>query len=210
MVYQEIRSVRDGWRQMWDQCSSNTGWSYSHTSQQVKVWTKADPSCGSSIRVVKGAGVVSSSISSIANVVWDYNKRSWFDPACVRSELVEELDGDTQVVRQMFSAQRFCKTAGRELLICAHRKWLDPSVLVITARSVAHTAHPPPPDSAEVVRAHVHLGGWVIKAIGQGRCLVYYLIHIDLKGAIPSYFIGEVNKKQPLIIDNLRSLFTQT
>ncbi len=61
--------------------------------------------------------------------------------------------------------------------------------------------------SGQNVRAHLHLGGWLVRALGSNTSLVYCLVHVDLKGSIPAFLTGEVNKKQPLIIDGLRALF---
>jgi hypothetical protein len=40
-----------------------------------------------------------------------------------------------------------------------------------------------------------------------GRCLLTYIMHVDLAGSVPAWAANLVSKQQPLCIDAIRELF---
>jgi len=104
------------------------------------------------------------------------------------------------VVYQAFKPQ--LGVAGRDFVLLGHR-FEDPSGRVtITTTSIDWGK---PPEHA-LVRADLHVAGYVLQPLPDGTLHVTYVNHVDVKGNIPSFVIRMVQTKQPLTLAHIKRI----
>jgi hypothetical protein len=71
------------------------------------------------------------------------------------------------------------------------------------AKSVEHPDCPP---VKKVVRGNLFFGAYVFEPMADNDVRVTYLINADIGGSIPKRAINLVNKKQPMVLSNIKKI----
>jgi len=178
------------------------GWAFSHEEKDIAVWTKTMEGT----ICLKAVGVVNASPTDVLAVLADANKRKWYDDTLEHCKLLEDVDEHTQVVYSSFKTQQLCRTAMRDIVAVSYWRRLPNGFGVLVAKSVEHAAAAV---KTGYVRADLVHCGWVIKPSlkDPNRSLVTYVIHIDMKGVLPSFAMEVFTRRQPMCVHAIRTLF---
>ena len=96
----------------------------------------------------------------------------------------------------------------RDFVAASAWKVLEDGTLLVVAYSEPHAGMP---EQKGVVRAQLHIGGWVVKPSGgvageaAGGCDCTYLMLADLKGTVPDWLTKQVFSTQGAVVTKLKA-----
>ena len=179
-----------------------------------------------------GTGRVNFSRRAIRDMLADLDKKHLTDERFDKGHVVERIDSRSTVTYMRYKA--VTPTTARDFCNFTHWRVMSSSeeeggTLYFVAKSVDH---PKCPSLNECVRAHLEIGGWIIrpirgKKIAEGReakrargedpgawptdvdldtegCECTYLVLSDLKGSIPGFVVKKVTSQQAMLVESLR------
>ena len=171
----------------------------------VDFWKPTDGAPGA-----RGDGVTPYSRAVCLALLLDTPARTRYDSQCIVAQRVRSLDAHSNFIYLSFRGFPF--VAGRDVSLFSHwRVDADGTVWIVTQS----TEIPDLPVKDGIVRAHIHVGGWVLRALADGGgddargCRVTYLFKSDLKGSLPTSITKSVTAQQAALVstfcDGLRA-----
>lgn len=142
--------------------------------------------------VMKSVGVVKAAPNAVFDLVMSYGEeRSQWDPSIEGGEVLETLDGHSDVVAIRLRHD-WIWLRMRDLCLSRYWKREENGAYLIFFQS---TEHPKYPQRRGAVRALIRSGGYVItplkaRAGGKPRCLVEHVVEVDVGGWSSWFGIG--------------------
>eukprot|EP00359_Climacostomum_virens_P010179 CAMPEP_0204912996 /NCGR_PEP_ID=MMETSP1397-20131031/11041_1 /ASSEMBLY_ACC=CAM_ASM_000891 /TAXON_ID=49980 /ORGANISM="Climacostomum Climacostomum virens, Strain Stock W-24" /LENGTH=564 /DNA_ID=CAMNT_0052084163 /DNA_START=281 /DNA_END=1975 /DNA_ORIENTATION=- len=146
--------------------------------------------------VIKGTGVLSFSRERILSLLKDLTRKTDYDEMFESGHSIQVITGDMEIVYQRFKKQ--FPASGRDFCILQRRITMPNGSIIAVAAS---TTHPSCPPVKGLVRATLHMGAFVLEALGETSTKVSYLTYVDLGGSVPGSIANMVQKKQPLVVE---------
>eukprot|EP01038_Epipyxis_sp_PR26KG_P004414 gene4414-6241_t len=148
---------------------------------------------------VRGDSMIPFPMMKIIDLLTDPDKTFDLDPMKKESEKLLRFSSNTSVDYLKFKP--VWPTAGRDFCNVSHwRQFLDGRILLL---SFSDNFDDIKPIEDGVVRAHLHIGGYLMKPTPQGT-FVTYIVQTDLKGTIPSTVANFVSNNQPMILATIQ------
>jgi hypothetical protein len=203
--------------------TSFDGWKDNGTKNDVKCWVSVDGS-----PAARGQSIMPLPRAAIFKLATTLEMRKEYDSQFEQGDVFEHLDLHTYLFYMRFRG--VFPSAGRDFVNMVHWTVEPDGTILIVSCSVAD---PRKPVVDGVVRAHLHLGGWIIKplatvpAISASKgyseaqlllpahadpvvdsrgCDVTYLMRSDFKGNIPTVVTRFVASQQALVVGVVRDM----
>jgi hypothetical protein len=156
----------------------------------------------SSVCAFKGEGVVNFPVTEVGDFLMDAGNTPSYDVLTTSSTPVLNIAANTtEIVHMQFEARDCLLKTYRDAVLLVHRstQGLDTVILGVSVDRPDLC-----PVNPEVVRSTVHLGGWVLTPINEGRATqATYVVHVDVGGKIPGTIMNVINTRQPLVVHYL-------
>ncbi|OQR93554.1 hypothetical protein THRCLA_08426 [Thraustotheca clavata] len=167
----------------------HTTWGEAKMSHGVKV--SKGVVAGNPWNCIKATAVVECSAKFLADKLNDPNEMSTFDEMTDNCRVIE-VNGVTSV-RYVQAKPVFPTTARDFLVVTAMEERGD--VIAIGTKSIKHPAVPEDP---LFVRALTHVSGYIIRPLGEHKCEVTLIVHMDLGGHMPPAVINLLSSSSPV------------
>uniref|UniRef100_A0A8C9N169 START domain-containing protein 10 n=1 Tax=Serinus canaria TaxID=9135 RepID=A0A8C9N169_SERCA len=158
-----------------DQCESLEGWHCRYNKAGVTVWSQGqEESCTVQKIKVSGASLT-------------HYRRKW------DSNMIETYDiGRLTVNADVGYYSWKCPSPLKNRDFVTLRSWLPlGNDYMIINYSVKHPKYPPRKDFVRAVSLQT---GYLIKANGDGACILYYLTQVDPRGSLPKWVVNRVSQ----------------
>ena len=183
-----IREAR-GKIEVLKQMRDNPAWVRKEEKQGVTVMTYSD----GGLNCIRGSGVMHYTPQGIFEAIESEEIAIECDGMLEKQVVLEELAMDTQFTYQKYKAPMFVSSRDFVMLNQMHK---DPDgTIYVIAYSTTHSSMPV---NKGVVRAELHIGGWILKPIGSNETQVDYISKSDLGGSLPKALLNSIAQKQGL------------
>ena len=174
-------------------------WTANGSSGGVTCWRTTDGTPGA-----RGDARFPYSRAIVLATILAPNERPKYDNRGIEGRRVESLDELTSIVYFNFKAAPF--VSGRDFLLLTHVVVdRDGAVWVATGS----TTHANTPARSGIVRAVLHVGGWLLRPVAPGadgiekECDVTYAMRSDLCGSLPLALTATVTSSQAMLTGGL-------
>lgn len=188
----ELQRLSDGdGRGMWIANGSSNG---------VACWRTTDGSPGA-----RGDARIPYSRAVILATIIDSTERPKYDARGLEGRRVEQIDDNTSIVYLNFKGFPF--VSGRDFVLLSRATVDRDGTVWVATGSTVHAATPP---RDGIVRAHIFIGGWVLRPVAPGadgiekECDVTYAMRSDLCGTLPLSITATVTQGQASLTGFLR------
>ena len=144
------------------------------SQKKIDIFTRDNGKEGQS---VLGIGEIPFSIEKICEVLLDEKQRKNFDDMMEDGFILKRLENLTFLIYVTF--KRFLILSPRDFVLCGCLVKFNDGTIILPSYSVEL---PEKPEDKKFVRAHLHIGGWILKKIDDNNTLVYYYNRADMKG----------------------------
>ncbi|KAJ3358825.1 hypothetical protein HDU91_005102 [Kappamyces sp. JEL0680] len=172
------------------------GWTTSQEKEGVSISSLAVP--GLDLPFVRGDGLISGgfTVEEVLSVVQNAFSRKTWDHRFDSSEVLEFLSPTDFLIHSVQKGT--FPVAARDFVSCSTFYYDSPSVLDYVVTSVEDPLGPPPGTGGRV-RAEILLASWRLEQTAEGVAATY-LVHVDVKGSIPSAIIRSIQVQTPMCI----------
>lgn len=176
-----------------------TGWKHHSSMNDVELYTKSVRShvSGQWKQLNRGVGILHFPIEVCAALVEDTAKK---DEHFERSHCIARYDRMNTVQYSAFKSIYGSKP--RDFVMRVRRARLPNGDIMMSSYS---TEHHEGPEHRQYIRGELIVGGFLFERIDDRSCRCSYLVCFDPKGWFPPFAVNLVAKKQPLVIDRLRT-----
>jgi len=200
---------------------NNNDWSLINTSKGVNVYQKFEEGC--SFSILKGVGVVQSTVEKVLEAVTDPNARGEWDRFYDSGHLIKWVNPDIEAIVYMKSKTYSYMVWPRDSCLRVAKKPFTVSSnnqsennekdestkegYLVVGRTIED---PQCPLVDGYVRGNVMLSGFHILPIESGFVQLTYIYQVDASGWLPTSLVEIVNKYRPLSIIGIRKYLTGT
>ena len=151
---------------------------------------------------IKGVGDMAFPPQTIYELTQDYGRKKQWDQMFLEGRIVHVFNEHSKVLYEQFSAP--WPVSNRDFVFATYAQ--SAADLIVSAGfSVEHPSVPPVKGP---VRAHMEIGGFVFRALGNGQTRVTYTLFMDPKGSIPQMVVNSTQKKQTQNVSKIRAFLT--
>ena len=194
------QAIEEAWNRANTLASETEGWKEEKKDDVAFLTSKNFEGCP--VNCFKVVGVVNATPKAAVDLLWGWRKEEWqrFAPDIEDWEIVDEVDENTRVVRQVNKLS--WPLSNRDMALASGRVESDGTHALIF-RSVEHDKVPV---VSKNVRANVLLSGFVFAPEGDSKSTLTRIIHVDPAGNIPSSVVNVTAKATHEVIASFNKL----
>jgi hypothetical protein len=177
------------------------GWEDLGVKDAVHSYRKATES---GLYYIKGVGDMAFAPQTVFELTRDYNRKKQWDQMFMDGRVVHEFNAHSRVLYEQFSAP--WPVTNRDFLFATHTQ--EAADLIVSAGFSVE--HPSVPQTKGFVRAHMEIGGFVFRSLGNGQTRVTYTLFMDPRGSIPQMVVNSTQKKQTQNVSKIRAFLTKS
>ncbi|NXO31166.1 STA10 protein, partial [Cisticola juncidis] len=171
-----------------DQCESLEGWHCRYNKAGVTVWSQGQEESCTVQKIKTRISCKDVPAETLYDVLHDTRYRKKWD-----SNMIETYDiGRLTVNADVGYYSWKCPSPLKNRDFVTLRSWLPlGNDYMIINYSVKHPKYPPRKDFVRAVSLQT---GYLIKANGDGACILYYLTQVDPRGSLPKWVVNRVSQ----------------
>ena len=177
-------------------CLNQDGWTHASTTGAVDIFTMQTESSSTLRLKLISKSFDDIELDTIFEVLMDTAFRTQWDPNVMHKKIIEVIDDYNEI---QYYQVKMPIVANRDFLYIKAWRY-SPDEFIIFNRSIEDEREPPRND---FVRAFFHDCGYYVRK-EEGRPILYYVLHNEWNGWIPSFFINRIGLSFcPSVIDKL-------
>mmetsp|Transcript_35086 Transcript_35086/g.45059 ORF Transcript_35086/g.45059 Transcript_35086/m.45059 type:complete len:452 (-) Transcript_35086:1213-2568(-) len=190
-----VQRIKGIFHLLLEMADSDDGWDLNFEKQGVRCYIKRDR-----IVSVKGQGDIPFPPQLVFQWIYRPDGMPSYDAMLEYVTRIQSYDCHND--HSLFNYKGIWPTAGRDISLMSHWRIHDDGRLVVASTSIPH---PDIPEVSGVVRAEVHVAGWILEPINDGHSTrATYLVKTDLKGSLPKRIVDLASSQQPMLVAALR------
>jgi len=195
------QATEEAWNRAQTLVSETDGWTEEKRDSTAVLTSKNFEGCP--INCFKVVGVVDTTPKQAVDLLWGWRKPEWqrFSPDVEEWEIVEEVDENTRVIRQVNKLS--WPLSNRDMALASARVEGENDTHAIVFRSIEHEKVPV---VSKNVRANVLLSCFVFSPAAEGKATLTRILHVDPAGNIPTSFVNASAKATHEVVASFNRL----